>query len=231
MKTAILSIFAFGWIDFFNPVAISMVMVLTPLVKKNWHILLYIFGSYIAYATASIGIFFGVDKYLVKIYDNLCLNYPLQTGIAKGIIGIISLIGSILMIRFLVKAAKEKRALSMNSMLMIKSIAPWFIVALSFGSTWSNMFGAVALFAYIGVLMSNNIQFATASILLPVFCLFSVVPTMLVYILSTKFKGEKFQRIISKIRTVMTGFCFYSIPVLLVFIAWWGIAGTVSVLW
>lgn len=228
MKNAVLSLFALGWIDLFNPVAISMVMLLIPLVRKSWHTLLYVFGAYIAYTTAAIGIFFGVDKYLSEFYNNLCSDYPLEIGIAKAAIGIASLLGCFFMVRFLVKAAKEKRELSMDSMLMIKSIAPWFIVALSFGSTWSNIFSAVALFAYIGVLMSNNIQFNTAILLLPVFCLFSMVPTMSVYILSNKIKGEKFQKIMDKVRKIMTGFCFYSIPVILIIIAWWGISGAVS---
>lgn len=230
MKNAILSIFALGWIDLFNPVAISMVMLLIPLVRKSWHTLLYILGAYIAYTTAAIGIFFGVDEYLSEFYNTLCANYPFEIGITKAVIGIASLLGCFFMVQFLVKSAKEKRELSMDSMLMIKSIAPWFIVALSFGSTWSNIFSAVALFAYIGVLMSNSIQFNTAIVLLPVFCLFSIVPTMSVYILSNKVKGEKFQKIMNKIRKVMTGFCFYSIPLILLIIAYWSISGAVSAL-
>lgn len=228
MKNAIFSIFALGWIDLFNPVAISMVMLLIPLVRKSWHTLLYVFGAYVAYTIAAIGIFFGVDKYLSEFYNKLCMNYPLELGVAKAVIGIASLIGCVLMVRFLVRATKEKRELSMDSMLMIKSIAPWFIVALSFGSTWSNIFSAVALFGYIGVLMSNDIPLSTAMILLPVFCLFSMIPTMSVYILSNKVKGEKFQKIMGKVRKIMTGFCFYSIPVILIIAAWWGISGAIS---
>lgn len=228
MKTALTYMFAIGWIDLFNPVAISTVMLLIPLVRKRWHTLIYVVGAYIAYASASIGIYLGVDTYLKGLYLSVCEKYPTAMNAGRLLLGVLSLIGCVFMVRFLYKCIKEKRKLSMDSMLMIKSVSPWFIAALSFGSTWSNMFSAFAMFTYIGFLMANGLPTATIIVFIPIFCLFSTVPTLGVFLLSHYVKGERFQRIMDKVRTVMTGFCFYSIPVLLAVIAWWGIIGTMQ---
>ena len=224
MKESIASIFVFGWIDLLNPVSVSMVMLLLPLVRQRWHVLLYIGGAYVAYSIASIAIYFGVDKYLSALYRQMLVQHPFGMSVCKVAIGLIALAGCLFMIRFLWRAIQEKRELNMEKMLMIKSVAPWFIVALSFGSTWSNMFGAIAMFAYIGVLMQNSIHIATAIWLIPLFCLFSVVPTMTVYLLSTRVTGERFQKIMGYIRKGMTAFCLYSIPILLGIVSWWGLS-------
>lgn len=223
MNTILISLFSIAWIDMLNPAGISMVMLLIPIVKKHWHVLLFIFGTYIAYLSAGIAVFFGVDRFLKSFYLSLCADYPRQTAIAKLCIGIVCIIGFVLMVRYLVKAAKEHRELSMNDMLKIKSVSPVFIVLLAFGSTWSEIFACVPLLTFIGIMSANNVTVSSAAGYLSVFCIFMMIPLLLIYILYFVVNGEKLQKILNVVRKIMTAFCFYCIPVLFAIGAWWGI--------
>jgi hypothetical protein len=125
MENAYSSIFTLGWIDIFNPVALSMVLILLPLVRKHWHVLIYVFGAYVAYVSASVAIFFGVDRYLITFFTWLTQKYSVAVGISLLIVGIAALTGCFLMILSLVKAIKQKREITFEKVLFIKSVAPW----------------------------------------------------------------------------------------------------------
>jgi hypothetical protein len=223
MENAYSSIFTLGWIDIFNPVALSMVLILLPLVRKHWHVLIYVFGAYVAYVSASVAIFFGVDQYLITFFTSLTQKYSVAVGISLLIVGIAALTGCFLMILSLVKAIKQKKEITFEKVLFIKSVAPWFILLLSFGSTWSCIFSAFAMLAFIGILIANGIQIISAVWMISLFCIFSVIPTLLVYLLSSRLEGQLFSRIMNIIRKVMNGFCLFSIPIVLAVVAYWSI--------
>lgn len=207
----------------FNPAGISIVMILIPIVKKHRHVLLFIISSYIAYVCAGIAIFFGVDRYLKEFYFQLCSQYPTATAIAKLCLGIVCVIGFVLMVLYLIKTAVHHRQLSMNDMLKIKSVSPVFLILLAFGSTWSQIFACFPMLTFIGVLSANHASLATAAMFLSVFCIFIIIPLLVVYTLYFVVNGEKLQKIMEIIRKIMTAFCFYCIPVLFAVGAWWGL--------
>ncbi len=228
MKPIIASLFAIGWIDILNPAGISIVMLLVPIVKKRWHALLFVIFAYIAYALGGIGIFFGVDKFLKDFYIRINNHYPVQMSIAKLVLGIICIVGFILMVIYLVKAAVQHRELSMNDMLKIKSVSPIFIILLAFGSTWSELFTCVTLLGFIGVLIANSVTLPSAIGLIFIYCIFSLIPTLGVYILYFLVTGDKLQKILNVIRKIMTTFCFYCIPVIFAIGAVWGLKEGIS---
>jgi len=223
VEKALGSIFALGWIDIFNPVAISMVLILVTSVRKRRHILIYIFGAYAAYALASIAIFFGVDRYLADLIKRLIHQFPMAYGITLMITGLAALAGCAAMVVSLVRAIRNKRELTIKNMLPIKSVAPWFILLLAFGSTWSCMFSAFAMMAFIGVLVYSAVSMVSAIWLICVFCLFSLIPTMSIYVLASRVKEKRFTRIMQTVSKITNGFCMYSIPVVLAALSCWSL--------
>lgn len=219
MKNAIISLFALGWIDIFNPVAISMVMVLLSMVRKRQHVLIYVFGAYIAYVSASIAIYFGVDRYLLELFEKLKAQHLRDVGFALTIVGIMALAGGIVMTIFIIKAIVEKRHMTFERVLFIKSVAPWFILLLSFGSTFSCMFFAYPMLSFITILALNKISTISALWLISLFCVFSIITTLGIYFLATRSKDLRIKRLINKIYLIMNGFCLYSIPVVLTVIS------------
>jgi len=222
MSPVLLSLLALGCVDIFNPDGISLVMILLPIVKKRWHALLFAIAAYVAYVMAGIGIYFGVDVFLKDLYINLCTNYPMQTSVAKIVLGAICLVGCILMVIYLVRSIIKHKELSMTDMLNIRSVSPIFIVMLAFGSTWSQIFAFVPLMGFIGVLVVQQVSYLSAILWIAAFCIFASIPPVGAYILSSCIKGERFQKIMNGVSKVMTYVCFYGIPVLLAIGAWWG---------
>lgn len=220
----IAAMFSLCWIEIFNPMGFAFVLALLALVRRRWHVLLYIFGSYVAYVTASIAIFIGVDRFIKGFLERLMLGNPTLVGAAQVALGACAAIGCVWMAAYLVKAAREKREMSFEKMLYIKSVRPWFIILLSFGSTWSVMGSAWAVMAYIAILVSYRATLPQASVMLSLYCLAAMLPKLAIYVLSGFFSGPRFIRAMDVLKKVFTGFCMYSIPVVLAVIAWWGLA-------
>lgn len=223
MNKILVSLIALGWIDILNPTGISFMLILLQSVKKRWHALLFAIFSYIAFATGGLAIFVGIDVVFKNLYKWFCSEHFIASCIIKFAIGIICLVGCIAMCKYLYGAAKRKETLTLDKMMPIKSVSPWFIIGFALVSTWSELFSCVNLVAFAGILSYENVGVMEATVWMFLFSVFMLIPTVGVYILSIKVKGEKFQKIINTTGKIATYFCFYCIPVLLAVGAWWGI--------
>lgn len=224
MGNALISILALGWIDIFNPVAIAMLLLLLSMVRKRWHVMIFIIGSYVAYVLAAIAIYFGVDRFLLTFLNNFTRQTPAVAGIVLSILGAAAFVGFLVMTVSIIKAISQKREMTFEKVFFIKSVAPWFILLLSFGSTWGCMFSAYAMLAYIGILVANDIEMGQAVWLIALFGLFSLIPTVAIYLLDARMEGQRFKKIMGVVSKVMNGFCLYSTPIVLAIIAWWCLA-------
>ena len=222
--------FSLGWIDFVVPTDITIVMLLASMVKKHWHILIYIISYYAAYVSVAVAVYFGVDKYLVGFYRDICAKYPTAIGIGKIVIGVGALIGAIFVARYLIRKLKAHQTLNMTTMVHIQSAAPWFLVVFAFGYVWSGIYACYPLLCFIGILAGQEIPFAAGTFWLALFCLFATLPQLIIYILLRFAKGSKVQKILDILTKVMTYICFYAIPFLLLYVAWWGVSGGIAAL-
>lgn len=219
-----MSILVLGWIDIFNPVAIAMLLLLLSMVRKRWHVMIFIIGSYVAYVLAAIAIYFGVDRFLLKFWSDFTRQTPSIAGTVLLVLGAAAFIGFVLMIVSIIRAISQKREMTFEKVFFIKSVAPWFIFLLSFGSTWSCMFSAYAMLAFIGILITNGISIGSAIWLIALFGLFSLIPTVTIYLLDARMDGQRFKKVMGVVSKIMNGFCLYSTPVVLAIVAWLSLA-------
>jgi hypothetical protein len=208
--------------DLFVPTGITIVIVLLSIVKKRSHILYYIFGSYFTYVLASIAIFLGADIYMRKLWEYLLGTFPLLVGIFKLGTGIGSLGVFIFMVHFTVQVAQKKRTFSFEKTLKIKSVHPFFILMIGVMQYLVALPSCINLFAFIAILVSNNVTLLEAVIYLSIFCSISILPKVAAYILSIVLNPERYERVMAVIRRVVAVMGMVCIPAMVLFIALWG---------
>jgi hypothetical protein len=222
----IASLLALSWMDLFVPTGISIVIILLSVAEKRSHVLYYIFGSYFTYVLASIAIFLGADIYVRRIWEYLFSTFPLHIGILKLCIGVCALVGFVINLRYVLQVLQKKRSFSFEKVLRIKSIHPFFILMIGVVQYLVALPSCINMFAFIAIMVSNDVTLLEAIIYLSIFCSVSILPKVVTYILSIVLAPRKFERVMEVMRRVLSAAFLASIPIMLLFIALWGsIAG------
>lgn len=220
MTAAIIPLFSLGVFDLIHPMGVAMVLMLLQLVRKEWHVLVYIISSYIAYWLSGVGVYYGIDRYLRSFFRYLLTAYPVPAGVLEIGVGLAALV---LTVGYAIRLFRKRADLDqeMGNLLFIKSVHPLFLVLLAIGNIWGGLPFCWPLLGYIGTLLRLEISLAAMVGLLAGFTLFSTVPMLSVYILYQRLEAGRFARVMAQIKKWLNIFCLVSIPIVLaIFGAW-----------
>ena len=212
---------ALCWVDISNPAGISTMVILLSLVKKRSHALAYIIGAYVGYVACCAAVYFGVEKLLAGLLERIVEQYPSAVGITAVAVSAGCAIGFIFSAIYLVKVIKKEKEFSLEGMLNVRFVHPAFLFILALGQSVIDMPYCFPALAYIGLLVSEGVGFAAALPYLALFCTVAELPLLLIYYLSVKLEGERFNKVIAVIKRVFSVFCSAAIPVLLAIAAFW----------
>lgn len=218
----IISLITLGWMDMVVPTGIAITILLLSMAKKRSHALYYIFGGYFTYAIASVMVYLGADIYLRRLWDYLITTYPLYVTLVKLAMGVGAGVGFILTTVYFVRVMKRKKGGDMDKVLRIKSVHPVSILLIGVLQYLMLFPGCFNMFAFIAIMVSNRVPLPGAIAYICVFCLFSILPKVAVYVLSIALDGERFERVLAGMRKVVSVMFFVSTPLMFLFISLWG---------
>lgn len=221
MTTAIISLFSIGAFDMLDPYGITTTLMLLQLVRKDWHVLMSVWVSYLTYWLSAIGVYYGVHQLLTKKIHWLIMTYPFETGLLNLAIGIFCLAGAILLG---VRVVRNWSSLDqdISKVLFIRSVHPFVLAIWSVGSVWGNMTAAWPLFGYLGILVAEDLPITTVVILLAFFTFFSILPSLAVYAFYRHLEADRFAFIMSRVKKWLSRLCLAIIPVFLLAVSIWG---------
>ena len=215
------SLLALAWMDLFVPTGMAIVMVLLSVVKKRSHVLYYIFGSYFTYVLAATAIFLGADIYVRRLWGYLTSTFPLYIGILKLGIGVCDMAGFAFTLCRAVRIARGKKGFNLGKAIPIKSIHPLFILMIGVVQYLAALPSCINLFAFIAILVSGNAEFPTAVFYISIFCSVSILPKLVVYILSFILDTGRFQRIMAVVGRIASAVFLVIIPIMFLAVALW----------
>jgi hypothetical protein len=79
----------------------------------------------------------------------------------------------------------------------------------------------INLFAFIAILVSGNAEFPTAVFYISIFCSVSILPKLVVYILSFILDTGRFQRIMAVVGRIASAVFLVIIPIMFLAVALW----------
>lgn len=204
------------------PTGVAIVMVLLTVVKKRSHVLYYILGSYMTYVLAATAIFLGSNIYIKRLWEYLIGTFPLYIGIFKLCIGVCAMAGCAYTLWYAVKIMHRKKGFNLEKVIPIKSIHPFFIFMIGVGQYLAALPSCINMFAFIAILVSSNVTLWKAIFYISIFCSVSILPKLVVYAFSIVLDAGKFQRVMEKVRQIISTAFLVSIPIMFFAVALWG---------
>jgi hypothetical protein len=217
----ILSMLGLGLIDALNPYTVAVLLILLPLVRKKWHGSLFIWGTYLTYASIAILLYFGVAQLLGAVLGEWFRTH-------QTIVGVIQLLFAGLSIAGLtwwtihwyqnVRMAGEPPDLARKPKVLS---SPWFILGLAIISTLYDSPGAFPLFWFLGMLTQFGIEASQAVPLLIVYCFIYILPMIVLYVLYDRMTGQTFKKFEQRFQAIVRRVTYYSIPLFLLAAGIW----------
>jgi cytochrome c biogenesis protein CcdA len=178
----------YGLIDSLNPSTIATVLVLLPLVKKQAHTGIFIWGTFIIYLSLGLMSYYGFNAYL-KIqlirfyhqYQTLVLYAALVTGVSLLVFFLYKLYGFVQNSPAQTPAAKA---------LNFKSVHPGFLFGLAFATTVKDFPTALPYFWFMGVAVKQDLQVGFVLFWLSIYCLIYISPMLLLYVSYSRYKSK-----------------------------------------
>ena len=222
MTAVIFSLFTLGAIDALDPYDMTATLLLLQMVRKDWHVLIKIWTSYITYWVTAVGIYYGFTEFLLQYVGDFIRTYPVEIGILQMFTAFLSLAAAVVLTFRLIRnwsASSE----DISKVIFIKSVHPVFIVGFAIFSVWSNIPVLWPLYSFITVLVTAKASFAAVVVLLGVFTLFCYMPQLFIYLLYKHLEAEKFNRIMSKTKRVLSRIMLIVIPLFLFLVSIWAL--------
>lgn len=211
----ILGLISFGLLDALNPATIATMMMLLPIVKKKWHSLIFILGTYVVYLIVGLTIFFGGDKFLKTYIVNLSNRFSCIIGTIELVISCVILIFGIIYSIKLTKKIINKEIGQKDYMgIVTKIVTPVSLIILAVTATLSDVPTAIPYFGFIGMLSIENVSAGSALMLFVVYVFIYVSPMILLYGLYSFIQGEKFAKIELSFRNFINRASEYAIPIM-----------------
>jgi cytochrome c biogenesis protein CcdA len=215
----IFSMILLALLDSLNPATIATMMILLPLVKKKWHSLIFIAGTFTVYFSSGFLAFVGVDKYLKTIITETLRKFSLYIGIAELLIAstliIIGIIQCYVLVRRIIKKDQSQKDY-MSA--IVKMVNPLALIVLSISSTLMDIPTAIPYFGFIGILSASNTSIMIAIVLFILYCFAYVLPMIILYLIFTLIKGERFNKIETTFRNIINRASEYLLPIMLILI-------------
>lgn len=213
------SMIGLSLLDSLNPATIATTMMLLPIVKKKWHTLIFITGTFIVYFASGFLVFVGVDKYLKSILIDVLSNYSFITGIVELVLAsvliIIGMIQSYKLVRRIIKKEQSNKDFMSN---VIKMINPVSLVIIAIYSTLLDIPTAIPYFGFIGILSATNTSMIIAILLFVLYCFIYVLPMFILYLIFAFINGKVFEKIEISFRNILNKLGEYLLPVMLLLI-------------
>jgi len=207
-----------------NPLGILLVLFLWPVVKKKWHILLYLIGSYIAYFSVALAVYFGLSRWVISLIEEIRLHYASELRLGRIIFGCCCLISGLVWLTVLcVRLLRHEEIGKWGNKISVRSVKPAFLFFFGMGLTYAYSYACYPLFGFIAVLLNQELSLAAVVILLAVFCSVFAIPFLAIFFLSAFLEGEKFEKIVKKVCRIMTVVCSVCIPVVIIGLGVWGV--------
>ncbi len=222
MTSIIISLFSIAALDLLDPYGVSSVLMLLQLVRKDWHVLPYIWSCYITYWISAVGIYYGVHKYVYRFIHYLTHLYRFETAVISVLVGVAALIAAVVLTVRIIRNW-HKLGDDLGKVLFIKSVHPVFLVFFGVTGTLGNIPAAWPLFGFIGILLPAHVSFITVVLLMSVFTLFSILPMQAAYMLYRRLEAERFARFMNKAKHWLARTCLIVIPLFLAFVSIWSI--------
>lgn len=217
--TNIFSMLMLALLDSLNPATIATMMILLPLVKKKWHSLIFIAGTFTIYFSSGFLAFVGVDKYLKAIATEVLSKFSLYIGIAGLAIASTLIIIGIIQSYELVKRILKKEQSQIDYMgAVVKMVNPLALTGLSIVSTLMDIPTAIPYFGFIGILSAINTSIVIAIVFFALYCFIYVLPMIILYLIFTFIKGERFNKIETTFRNIINRASEYVLPIMLILI-------------
>lgn len=220
MSAVIVSLLTFGSIDMIDPYGITTLLMLLQLVRKDWHVLIKLWTSYVTYWLTAIAVYFGLAEYAFRYFDHLPRTYPTLFSILALVLAVVCLAGAIALGYRVVKnwASLDR---DISQVLFIKSVHPVFLVFFGMYTVLSNLPVLWPMFSFIAVLIPARLPFPTVVVLLGIFTMFSRIPQLFVYYLYRRLEADRFARIMSRVKSWLSRFMVIAIPIVLFGISIW----------
>ena len=207
-------------LDSLNPATIATMMILLPLVKKKWHSLIYITGTFVVYFSSGFLVFVGVDKYLKSIIADVLMKFSLYIGVVELVIAsaliIIGIIQSYKLVRRIIKKEQSQK----NYMAaVVKMVNPLALIVLAISSTLMDIPTAIPYFGFVGILSTSNTNILTAIVLFILYCFVYVLPMLILYLLFAFIQGERFNKIETMFRNIINKASEYLLPIMLLLLS------------
>lgn len=214
-----LSMFLLAVADALNPATIATMMVILPIVRKKWHSLIFVTGTFLIYFITGIIIFIGVDQYLKTFFDGISENYSKPVGMIELIIATTGIIIAIIQAVKLVNRIIRKESSKKDYMAaVVKMVHPVALVFLAISSTLMDIPTAIPYFGFIGIMSNSGTGLFAASIPFIVYCLIYVLPMIILYLMFALIQGERFNRIENGFRNFINKASEYLLPIILIVI-------------
>lgn len=211
-----LSMFMLAVADALNPATIATMMIILPIVKKKWHSLIFITGTFMVYFITGIIVFIGVDKYLKSFINNIAERYSKHVGIIELLVAAIIITIAIIQAVKLIKCIIKKEPTKKDYMAaVVKMVNPAALVFLSVSSTLMDIPTAIPYFGFIGILSNSGMALFVTIALFIIYCLIYVLPMIILYLMFTFIQGERFSKIESTFRSFINMVSVYLLPIIL----------------
>jgi|GEM_PF-3025315 len=215
----IITILMLAMIDAFNPATIATMMLLLPVVKKKWHSLIFVAGTYLAYFIFGFIVFIGVDKYIKSLFYILAERYVVYLGLVGITVAVILIIVAVfLSVRLINRIIKKEEKQTDYMGQVVKMVNPLSLAALAIFSTLSDMPTAIPYFGFISLLSASGANLPVALGFFIVYCLIYVLPMLILYIVFSLIRGERFDRIEGVSRRAINAAAEFLLPIMLLFI-------------
>lgn len=212
----IFSMIVLALVDSLNPATIATMMILLPLVKKKWHALIFIMGTFVIYFSSGFLVFVGVDKYLKSIITDVLRKFSFYIGIAELAIAsaliILGIIQSYKLVRRIIKKEQSQKDYMAS---IVKIVNPLALIVLAISSTLMDIPTAIPYFGFISILSASNTSMIIAIVLFALYCFTYVLPMVILYMMFAFIKGERFNKIETTFRNIINKSSEYLLPLIL----------------
>lgn len=216
----IFSMIMLALIDSLNPATIATMMILLPIVKKKWHSLIFIAGTFVVYFSSGFLVFVGVDKYLKSVITDLLRKFSLCIGVVELVIACALIIFGIIQSYKLVKRIVKKEQSQKDYMAaVVKLVNPLALIVLAISSTLMDIPTAIPYFGFVGILSTSNTNILTAIVLFILYCFVYVLPMIVLYLVFAFIQGERFNKIETTFRNIINKASEYLLPIMLLLIS------------
>lgn len=216
----IFSMIMLALLDSLNPATIATMMILLPLVKKKWHSLIFIAGTFIVYFSSGFLVFVGVDKYLKSIITDVLRKFSLYIGVVElAIASALIIIGIIQSYKLVRRIIKKEQSQKDYMAAVVKMVNPLALIVLAISSTLMDIPTAIPYFGFVGILSTSNINILTAIVLFILYCFVYVLPMVIIYLVFAFIQGERYNKIETTFRNIINKASEYLLPIMLLLIS------------